>query len=182
MKRTRTRLIFALLLATIAGVLLLPLEGAWLALAKLVLRAKFSDVRQITPGELDRWLSDTNRPAPLLLDVRQPAEFAVSRIAGARRIDPQANVATELFPALPADQPVIVYCAVGYRSCEMARRLQASGITNVFNLEGAIFAWVSEGRPIENDDGATKRVHPFNWIGRRLLSPEHRADVSSLQH
>lgn len=182
MKRTRARLILALLFATTVILLMMPLHGPWLALAKQVLRAKFGDVRQITPGELAAWLSDTNRPAPLLLDVRQPAEFAVSRIAGARRIDPQADVAAELFPALPADQPVILYCAVGYRSSKMARRLQAAGITNVFNLEGSIFAWASEGRPIENYDGATKLVHPFNWMGKKLLAAEHQADVRSLQH
>ncbi len=181
MKWTRTQLLGALLFAAIAIVLLAPLHGPGFSLAKAVLRAKFSDVQQITPRELAAWLADTNRPTPILLDVRQPAEFAVSRIADARRIDPEAS-GDELRSTISNNQPVVVYCAVGYRSNKLARRLRTAGITNVFNLEGSIFAWASDGNPLESDSGATNRVHPFNWMGKKLLAPEHQADVPSLQH
>ena len=181
MNRARAKLILTISLAAIAIVLLMPLHEPGLALAKRVLRAKFNDVQQITPRELSAWIADTNRPAPILLDVRESPEFAVSRIANTRRINPQ-DTASDLLSALPADRSIVLYCAVGYRSNKMARRLQAAGITNVFNLEGSIFAWASDGNPIENDAGATNRVHPFNWMGKKLLAPEHQADVPSLRH
>ena len=42
----------------------------------------------------------------------------------------------------------MTYCAVGYRSAEMATQLRAAGFTNVRNLEGSIFQWANEHRPL----------------------------------
>ena len=46
------------------------------------------------------------------------------------------------------DAPIVTYCSVGYRSGKMAERLQAAGYTNVRNLEGSIFKWANEHRPL----------------------------------
>ena len=71
-----------------------------------------------------------------------------------------------------AQLPIVVYCAVGYRSAKMAQRLQALGHTNVINLEGAIFAWATEGNALEGSN----KVHPFNTMGRRMLRDDLEAD------
>ena len=106
-------------------------------------------------------------PKPVLLDVRTQAEFDVSRIAGARRVDPDAKSV-----ALPKDTLIVTYCSVGYRSAKFAQRLQEAGFTNVRNLEGSIFQWANEGRATE----PSAKVHPYNEKWGALLDPARRAE------
>jgi rhodanese-related sulfurtransferase len=141
---------------------------------KRLVRTRFPEVRQLSAADLAAWLADTNRMPPLLLDVRTGAEFAVSHLPGARRADPKATAA-ELLPTLPAERPIVVYCSVGYRSSELAARLLRAGRTNVANLEGSIFAWANEGRPLERNGRPVATVHPYNEQFGRLLKPELRA-------
>lgn len=45
----------------------------------------------------------------------------------------------------------------------------------IYNLEGSIFKWVNENRPIIDSDGApTQFVHPYNAFFGKLLDPSHR--------
>lgn len=143
---------------------------------KATVRAKFPAVPQLATADLDRWLSDTNRPRPLVLDVRTAAEFKTSHLPGAQRVEPDARPA-DLKPILgPAERPVVVYCSVGWRSSALAERLRGAGWTNISNLEGSIFAWANEGRPLEGPDGKpATRVHPYNKTFGRLLEPARRA-------
>ncbi|NBV21340.1 MAG: rhodanese-like domain-containing protein [Proteobacteria bacterium] len=83
---------------------------------------------------------------------------------------------------VPPEQPIVCYCAAGFRSSIMARRLAQAGHREVFNLEGAIFDWACEGRPLVNEHGATQAVHPFNWMGRLMLQRQHCAAVPALRH
>lgn len=151
------------------------------ALARRFMRLAFPSVRQCSPGQLAAWLADTSRPQPLLLDVRTPAEFAASHLTGARRVDADCPAA-ELLPSLPPDQPIVCYCAAGWRSSLLARRLVRAGRKEVFNLEGAIFDWVCEGRPLERNGQPAREVHPFNWIGRLMLPRSLRASAPSPHH
>ena len=96
----------------------------------------------------------------LLIDAREPEEFAVSHIAGARNLRTVSDVKAA---QIPADARIVLYCSVGYRSSALAERLMAAGFVKVANLEGSIFAWLNEGRPVVGPDGeATTRVHPFS--------------------
>ncbi len=140
---------------------------------RALVRERFPEVRQLAPGELVRWLADTNRPRPILLDVRTPAEFAVSHLPGARQIDPGIS-GEELAATLPPDRPVVVYCSVGYRSSDCATRLVRAGFTNVANLEGSIFQWANDGHPLEREGREVREVHPYNRTFGRLLRPELR--------
>ena len=141
---------------------------------KQLVRSRFPEVKQLSTAELAVWLADTNRVPPLLLDVRAEAEFAVSHLPGARRVEPKATSA-ELLPTLPKGRPVVVYCSVGYRSSELATRLLRAGQTNVVNLEGSIFQWANEGRALEAAAKPVTRVHPYNEKFGRLLKAELRA-------
>jgi len=163
----------------LSGLLLLGLgllfgrELEWFLL-KRSLRSRFRDERWITTRQLADWLADRRRPAPVLLDVRTPAEWKVSHLPGARRVDPQANAKTAA-GALAKDAPIVTYCAVGYRSGAMAHRLRAAGYTQVQNLEGSIFQWANEHRPLVHGDERVSRVHPFDSFWGRLLEPDVRA-------
>ena len=140
---------------------------------KILVRTRFPSVRQISTAALDQWLTDGSRPRPLLVDVRTADEFFVSHLPGARRLDPGAS-------AIPRDWgstktvPVVFYCSVGYRSSQMAERMTGKGWTNVFNLEGSIFEWANEGRPIEAGGHSVRVVHPYNATFGKLLHPELR--------
>lgn len=151
------------------------------ALARVFMRVVFPSVRQLPPAQLAAWLADPARPQPLLLDVRQPEEFAVSHLPGARRVD-LGSGAADVLASVPPEQPIVCYCAAGFRSSVMAKRLARAGHKEVFNLEGAIFDWACEGRALERDGQHVREVHPFNWIGRLLLPGTVCAQVASLRH
>lgn len=151
-------------------------SAAALEAMKQLVRSKFPTVRQLSTEELAKWLADTNQPAPVLLDVRKPEEFAVSHLPGAKRIDPSAKPA-EVLSSIPTNRPVVVYCSVGYRSSELATRLLEAGFTNVSNLEGSIFQWANEDRPLEKDGKPATTVHGYNDTFGKLLKPERRATL-----
>jgi len=155
-------------LCTFAFWLWLPTNG--LPSAGKLLRWKFDDVQHVTPTEAAALLADDT--ATVIWDIRRPDEFAVSRLPDARHVPPETTDAA-LKQLLPdANQTILVYCAVGYRSAQMARRLQALGHTNVLNLEGAIFAWAEADLPLEGGD----TVHPYNAMGRRMLQDDLEAE------
>ena len=109
-------------------------------------------------------------PVPLLLDVRTPAEFRVSHLAGAQFVNAD-SIATVQLPGIDRQQPVVVYCSVGVRSERLGERLLALGFRNVRNLQGGIFEWVNEGHPVVNAAGPTADIHPFStfwglWLRR----------------
>ncbi len=151
-------------------------EGADLDSMQRLVRRRFPAVRQISTADLARWLSSGEQP-PLLFDVREAAEYAVSHLAGARRIAPDAKAAA-LARGTAKDTPIVTYCSVGYRSSEFAQRLKAAGFSNVQNLEGSIFKWANEDRPLVRDDGkAAEKVHPYSDFWSRLVKPERRAEM-----
>ena len=161
------------------GILLIGALGFWLWLPSNGLNAarkfipwKFGEVTHTTPKELNEWLQDSNRTNPQLWDIRRADEFAVSRLPNARHVPPETSD-TDLKKILKeTDQPIVVYCAVGYRSAKMAQKLMVLGHTNVINLEGAIFAWATEGNSLEGSN----KVHPYNAMGRRMLRNDLEAD------
>jgi len=148
----------------------LPANG--LPTAQRFIRWQFEDVRHINPAGLADWLADANRTLPTLLDIRREDEFSVSHLPNAKRVGPDATDEELKEFLTDSGQPIVVYCAVGYRSGKMARRIQGLGHTNVYNLEGAIFAWATEGNALEGGD----KVHPYSAFGRRMLADKLEAD------
>lgn len=169
-------------LALGVGVLLVVILGLlsgrkveWFLL-KRSLRSRFGNEHWIRTQQLADWLADKNRSQPVLFDVRTPAEWKVSHLAGARQVDPKAD-AKRATTGLAQDAPIVTYCSVGYRSGKMAQRLRAAGYRHVQNLEGSIFQWANEHRPLVQDGERVTRVHPYNSVWGRLLRPEVRAPI-----
>lgn len=143
---------------------------------KSLLSRKFSSVKWITTNELAQWLADPAKPQPLVLDARTEAEYGVSHLQTARRIDPaQPDLAGN---ALSADTPIVIYCSVGYRSARIVQQLEQAGFTHAYNLEGSIFQWANEGRPLYAGDRPTSLVHPYNSRWGKLLKSQYRANKS----
>jgi rhodanese-related sulfurtransferase len=148
-------------------------EIAWPAVDHAI-RTGYPDVQRVTTDSLARWIASDSLRKPVLLDTRPVEEFTVSHLQGAVRIDPDAEDFSML-DTLSSDAPIVTYCSVGYRSSGVAERLQAAGFTNVRNLEGSIFGWANEGRPVYRDGREVHEVHPFDAVWGSLLDPELRA-------
>lgn len=176
-RRPRLKVVFGLVALLVCVLALLSCRSVDWFLLKRSLRGKFRDERWITTQQLADWLADKKRPAPVLLDVRTPAEWKVSHLPGARPVDPGASAKTAAGETAK-DAPIVTYCAVGYRSGKMAQRLRAAGFTQVQNLEGSIFQWANEHRPLQHDGKPVTQVHPNNAFWGRLLRPEVRAALS----
>jgi rhodanese-related sulfurtransferase len=164
------------LILLVVGIALGKTEGfEWFALTNAI-RTKYPTVPRITTAELAQWIEDKQRVQPVLLDTRTEAEWNVSHIPGARRVEPSAS-GEAAGAGIAKDAPIVTYCSVGYRSSETANRLRAGGFTNVKNLEGSIFAWANEHRPLVSGERHVTRVHPYNeWWGR-LLNDDVRAPM-----
>ena len=80
-----------------------------------------------------------------VLDVREPHEWTIARIEGARLI-PLAALESRL-GELAQDREIVVHCKVGARSAQAVRRLRAAGFRNVSNLAGGIQRWSTEVDP-----------------------------------
>jgi rhodanese-related sulfurtransferase len=145
-------------------------------LLKQSLRGKFPKVEWISTEQLAVWLADKQRPPPVLLDVRTATEWNVSHLAGARRVDPDATI-EEAAASLPKETPIVTYCAVGYRSGALATKLREAGFTHVRNLEGSIFQWANERRPLVSGDKPVTVVHPYSSLWGRLLIDDARAPL-----
>ncbi|GAB3587037.1 rhodanese-like domain-containing protein [Hymenobacter daeguensis] len=125
-------------------------------------------VPTVAPAALARELATPT--APLLLDVRTPAEFRVSHLQGARFVNFD-SLAAEQLADVPRTRPVVVYCSVGVRSERLGEHLHALGFQRVRNLYGGLFEWVNEGYPVYNAAGPTANVHPYSamwspWLKR----------------
>jgi rhodanese-related sulfurtransferase len=90
-----------------------------------------------------------NQPGSLVLDVREPAEFAAGHLPRARHI-PLGELAKRVDEiAKFKDKPVLVTCRSGARSGSACRKLKAAGFTKVYNLKGGVPAWEQASLPVE---------------------------------
>lgn len=134
---------------------------------------RFEGVPTITTAALAARLAGAD--PPLLVDARTAEEYAVSHLPGARRVAPDADPGVALAD-VPRDRPVAVYCSVGWRSAVFAERMAAAGFVAVVNVEGSIFRWVLEDRPLVDGTGApTARVHAFGAPWSWLVPADRRA-------
>lgn len=116
-------------------------------------RASFAEVPEETVAAL---LAERDRV--VLVDVRTPAERAVSMIPGAIPVE-----MLEAHPDAYRDRKVVTYCTIGYRSGLYAEKLRQRG-WKVANLAGSILAWTLAHQPLVDARGPTRRVHVY---GRR---------------
>ena len=80
-----------------------------------------------------------------LVDVREPHEWDICRIEGAR-LAPLSSFASAL-RTLDSARDVVLYCKSGVRSARALKQLQAAGFRRVWNLTGGILAWADEVDP-----------------------------------
>ncbi len=99
----------------------------------------------------------------LILDVREPSEYALVHIPGAVNL-PQAELATRL-DEIPRDQPIVLVCQAGSRSQRAAQFLRQIGYRNTVSGRGGMESWEAAGGPVErgSDETAGPRVKETEW-------------------
>ena len=111
--------------------------------------SELKKVREIDVQALREMLA--SRTPPLLLDVREPAEYTgeLGHLAGSRLIPLR-----ELMSRLEEidehkGSPVVTVCRAGMRSATAAAILGRSGFSDVSNLAGGLLGWDEAGLPVE---------------------------------
>jgi rhodanese-related sulfurtransferase len=99
----------------------------------------------IDVAEADRRLRE-DATTPLLLDVREPNEFADVRAPGAALIPTSQFM--DRVAEVPNDRPILVICAAGGRSAAVTGYLTRAGRTDVVNVAGGMTAWERAGLPV----------------------------------
>lgn len=141
----------------------------------------YPGVQHLSPEGLTRSLGQ-DAGNIILFDVRAPDEFKVSRLKNAIRVDPSIS-AGDFFMKFAKTLPgktVVFYCSVGLRSSRLAYRLQEhlvrDGANGTYNLQGGIFNWHNEQRPLHDAKGKTNLVHPYDRKWGKLVT---RRDLTS---
>lgn len=101
-------------------------------------------VPEVAPAEAYRLL--TTDGSAILLDVREPDEYAAAHVSGARLL-PLGSLAAGMAD-LPPTETIVVICRSGRRSAEAVRQLQQAGFERPLNLTGGILAWREAGLPV----------------------------------
>jgi rhodanese-related sulfurtransferase len=141
---------------------------------KALISARFPGIQWVDSETLSQWMDSPSDEELVLLDVRSPEEQKVSQLRGAQCVDAKQPDLDSL--AIPEDAKVVVYCSIGYRSAALMEDLKRAGVEHVYNLEGGLFDWANQGRPIYRGEERVEKVHPFNRIWGLLLSPDLRAE------
>ena len=139
-------------------------------------------VHELMPWDLPAWLAQ-GKPGPetpLLLDVREPGEFARLRIAGAlnvpRGVLEQAcewdHDETEPTLAAGRTRAIAVVCRSGRRSLLAADTLLALGFSQVVSLATGLRGWNDAEQPLVGGDGQPLDAD----LAEALLAPRLRRD------
>ncbi len=120
---------------------------------QLIAEAK-ANIEEVSVSELATYLQ--NHLEPRLIDVREPAEFAQTRIAGAVNY-PRGVLEMQLanHPAVAASgcaadvalqqlasEPLYLICRSGGRSALAAESLQRMGFSQVYSVAGGMQDWI----------------------------------------
>ena len=131
-----------------------------------LLSAAKAEITEITPETAAGRLAD----GYLVLDVREPDEYAEGAIPGAIHI-PRGHLEAQIENRIPdKTTPVVVYCAGGVRSAFAARTMGELGYSTVESMEGGYGRWKDEGRPWKQPASLTAEQQ--NRYKRHLLLPE----------
>jgi rhodanese-related sulfurtransferase len=104
-----------------------------------------SAVRDLTADEVARGVTNGTM---LIVDVREPREIQVERIAGSHFL-PMSMFDPAAIPD-PEGRTVVFACASGIRSVTASEIAQAAGLPHDAHLAGGLKAWKAAGLPVEN--------------------------------
>ena len=105
-----------------------------------------SDVEVLSPGDFIAAAKADS--AAVILDVRQPDEFAAGHLADAVNLDwLNPSEFSEGMALLDKNRTYYIYCRSGRRSNAAASKMKREGF-RVFDMKGGYLQWTGEGRPV----------------------------------
>lgn len=136
-------------------------------------RKQYPGTTWIEGGTLQLWMANPTVSPPLLLDVRTAPEYDASHLPNAIRVVRGASLAANKLPGAEARQ-IVIYDAVGYEAASFASDLKRQNFKDVQVLDGGIFLWANEGRPLLGPSGPATRVSAGQSEHAALLSRSRR--------
>jgi SulP family sulfate permease len=106
-------------------------------------RVAIDPTHNVTAEEFQRLASDENA---LVLDVREPAEFARGHLPRATLLP--LRTVLDKGPELPRDRRLMLACRSGRRTQRAMHMLLSMGFEDVYGLRGGILSWQAEGLPV----------------------------------
>jgi len=137
-------------------------------------------VKEVTPWDFGRRYQSSD--VPLLLDIREPAEFDALRIPGSINV-PRGILEQscewdydETVPELVAgrEREIVVICRSGKRSVLAADVMQQMGFANVSSLKLGIRGWNDAELPMEDANGDVIDADAGDELLASHVKPEQR--------
>jgi rhodanese-related sulfurtransferase len=88
----------------------------------------------------------------IVIDVREPSEFATGHIAGAQLVP--LSTLPDACSSWDRDQPMMLVCLGGRRAEKAMHLLRRKGFSSVSVLAGGMEAWRAAGKPVIVPQGA----------------------------
>ncbi|MGQ9659224.1 MAG: rhodanese-like domain-containing protein [Thermochromatium sp.] len=139
-----------------------------------------TQVREIMPWELVERLQAN--PELLIVDVREPEEFAAMHIEGSINV-PRGILESacewdyeETVPELvqAREREIVVVCRSGYRSVLAAHSMNVLGYTNVVSLKTGLRGWKDYEQPLVDGEGRPVDLDAADVYFTPRLRPEQR--------
>ncbi len=108
----------------------------------------------IAPQDVKKLMDDGKI---VLVDVREPQEFASARIHGAL-LFPLSTFDARALPAADPERPIIFHCGSGKRSATAMAKCREAGVAHTSHMEGGIQGWMRAGLPVVMLDPTTGAV------------------------
>ncbi len=99
-------------------------------------------IQNLAPEDVARWLAER---AIVLVDVREPAEYATERIRGAL-LFPLSTFDPKALPS-PGERKIVFHCGSGLRSAKAVALCQDAGLAVDSHLKGGLQAWKAAKLP-----------------------------------
>ncbi len=96
-------------------------------------------MHQLSAIELSKLLESPMADRPVVIDVREPWEWALAKLDGAMLL-PMQQIPARI-QEIDSTHPTVIICHHGMRSLQVVAYLQRQGFNNLHNLQGGIDAW-----------------------------------------
>jgi len=127
-----------------------------------------TEIESLSPHQAQRRLQQ----GAVLVDVRQPHEWASGLAEGARGIASDALLAEPQHYFPQRTQDLVLICQMGQRSLQAARALQAAGYRRVASVDGGTTAWAQAGLPVVLPVMDESTHDFYQRYSRHLLLPQ----------
>ena len=101
-------------------------------------------LNNLEPAEVAKLLAKNE---VLLIDVREPAEYAAAHIKGATLV-PLSRFDPHSLPGA-GGRRIVFHCGIGGRSAKAVAACQSAGVAIDSHMKGGIQAWIAAGLPVE---------------------------------